>query len=41
MADSPISCDKDENKKSIYLKKVVNKSTLRKHHLGITLIKKI
>ena len=41
MADSPIFCDKTENTKPIYIKDVVNKNTLRKYYLGITLIQKV
>ena len=36
VADSPMFCDKTENT-SLFMKKNVNKNTLRKHYLGITL----
>ena len=40
VADSPMFCDKTENTSLFMKKNVVNKNTLRKHYLGITLIQK-
>ena len=41
MTDSPIFCDKTENTDIFMLKNGVNKNTLRKHYLGITLTQKV
>ena len=40
VADSPIFCGKTENTSLLMKKNVVNKNTLKKHYLGITLIQK-
>ena len=41
VADSPMFCDKTENTSLFIKKNVVNKNTLRRHYLGITLIQKV